>query len=115
MSLTLNASSLILFYNASDDFKKYCKQMLFPPNYDESRVFFIFIYIVLFIIGGIGNITVLINLLVKKFRNSSVKLLMIHLAIADMIVIFIVIPLEIIWGITLEWPTVHLLQVSKNI
>ncbi|RWS00001.1 G protein-coupled receptor-like protein, partial [Dinothrombium tinctorium] len=84
---------------------KHCMKSLFPPNYDERRVFFILIYVILFIIGGIGNVTVLIRLMVKKFRNSSVKLLMIHLSIADMIVIFILIPLEIIWAITLEWPT----------
>lgn len=58
--------------------------------------FVIGMYSVLFGVGATGNIGVLISLVRSRRRKSRVNLLMTHLVIADLMVIFIVIPLEVI-------------------
>ncbi|CAH0399525.1 unnamed protein product [Chilo suppressalis] len=49
---------------------------------------------VLLVAGAIGNVAVFASLLRSRRRKSRVNLLMTHLVVADMMVTFIVIPLE---------------------
>ncbi|XP_072938367.1 adipokinetic hormone/corazonin-related peptide receptor variant I-like [Epargyreus clarus] len=65
--------------------------------------FVVAIYSVLLVIGAAGNVTVFVSLLRSRRRKSRVNLLMTHLVVADLIVTFIVIPLEIGWRTTNAW------------
>lgn len=68
----------------------------------ESRVEAI-VYGILFLLAAAGNVPVLINLIRNRHRKSRIQTMILHLAIADLIVTFIMIPLEVAWRITVEW------------
>lgn len=57
--------------------------------------FVIGVYSALLVTGALGNIGVFTSLMRSRRRKSRVNLLMTHLVIADLIVTFIVIPLEV--------------------
>lgn len=57
--------------------------------------FVIGMYSALLTTGAFGNVAVFTSLVRSRRRKSRVNLLMTHLAVADMIVTFIVIPLEV--------------------
>ncbi|KAJ2949648.1 hypothetical protein O0L34_g15573 [Tuta absoluta] len=57
--------------------------------------FVIGMYSALLATGALGNVAVFASLVRSRRRKSRVNLLMTHLAVADMIVTFIVIPLEV--------------------
>ena len=66
------------------------------------------IYSILFIIACIGNTTAFVALLFmnKSSLKSSkirIRLLLMNLCIADLIVTYIDMPLEIVWAITDRW------------
>lgn len=71
----------------------------------------IYIYAILFIIASIGNSTSFVALLFmnkstnKNFKNSRsrIRLLLMNLCIADLMVTYIHLPLEIIWAYTDSW------------
>ncbi|CAH2230402.1 jg1905 [Pararge aegeria aegeria] len=63
------------------------------PNSDQG--FVVGIYSALFVVGAIGNVSVFVSLVRSRRRKSRVNLLMTHLVVADLIVIFIGIPLEV--------------------
>nr|ALM88324.1 neuropeptide receptor A28 [Chilo suppressalis] len=65
--------------------------------------FVVAVYSVLLVAGAIGNVAVFASLLRSRRRKSRVNLLMTHLVVADMMVTFIVIPLEIGWRTTNAW------------
>ncbi|XP_013183626.2 adipokinetic hormone/corazonin-related peptide receptor variant I, partial [Amyelois transitella] len=69
----------------------------------SDQVFVITVYSILLVIGALGNIGVFATLMRSRRRKSRVNLLMTHLVIADMMVTFIVIPLEIGWRTTNAW------------
>ncbi|KOB70529.1 ACP receptor [Operophtera brumata] len=60
-------------------------------------------YGVLLVVGGVGNVAVLVALSRQRRRRSRVDLLMTHLALADVAVTCGVIPLEMGWKYTNEW------------
>lgn len=62
------------------------------------------IYSFLFVIGSLGNSFVLYNLFQPKFK-SKMNYLIRHLAVADLMVIFLTIGVELIWRITIKWET----------
>ncbi|VVD04198.1 unnamed protein product [Leptidea sinapis] len=70
---------------------------------ESDQGFVVGIYTGLFMVGAAGNMAVFIALVRSRRRKSRVNLLMTHLVIADLIVTFIVIPLEIGWRTTNEW------------
>lgn len=53
------------------------------------------VYSALLVVGALGNIAVFYALMSSRRRKSRVNLLMTHLVVADMMVTFIVIPLEV--------------------
>ena len=68
----------------------------------------IFIYCILFIIASIGNTTAFVALLFMnkpnlKSSKARIRLLLMNLCIADLIVTYIDMPLEIVWAITDRW------------
>ncbi|XP_023209719.1 gonadotropin-releasing hormone receptor-like, partial [Centruroides sculpturatus] len=72
-------------------------------TFNEDSVKELVIYSFLFVVAAAGNLPVFITLLRNRHRKSRIKLMLMHLAIADLIVTFIMIPLEISWRITVEW------------
>ncbi|XP_076344753.1 adipokinetic hormone/corazonin-related peptide receptor variant I-like [Tachypleus tridentatus] len=60
-------------------------------------------YSLLLVVAAMGNVSVFVTLLRTRQRKSRIKLMILHLAIADLIVTFIMIPLEIGWRITMKW------------
>ncbi|XP_049518995.1 gonadotropin-releasing hormone receptor [Dermacentor silvarum] len=63
----------------------------------------VIIYCILFVIAGAGNVPVFVSLLNKRHRKSRIKLMILHLAFADLIVTFVMIPLEVAWRLTVQW------------
>lgn len=76
-----------------------------PPTLGQSReLISVFGYLLLFIVGGPPNVLVLVNLMKEK-REARLKIrkLLLNLTIADLIVTFIYIPTEVVWGFTNQW------------
>lgn len=71
----------------------------------------IVIYTVLFFLSSIGNTTSFIALLFMNKNNNSnfknsrsrIRLILMNLCIADLMVTYILLPLEIIWAMTNSW------------
>lgn len=59
-------------------------------------------YCIMFAVAAAGNVTVLVTLL-RMHRKSRVNLLLMHLTIADLIVTFFMIPMEVMWRVTNQW------------
>lgn len=74
-----------------------------PNEVVNSSTRDIIIYVILFIISSAGNISVFTSLLRNRNRKLRINLLILNLAIADLIVTFIMIPLEVGWRITGSW------------
>ncbi|CAG2102264.1 unnamed protein product [Medioppia subpectinata] len=74
-----------------------------PSEVENSSKRDIIIYSILFIISAAGNISVFTALLRNRNRKLRINLLIFNLAIADLIVTFIMIPLEVGWRITGSW------------
>lgn len=55
----------------------------------------ILVYSALFVVAAVGNLTVFISLFRSRHRKSRISLMIRHLAIADLIVTFIMIPIEV--------------------
>lgn len=56
------------------------------------------------VLSAIGNIKVLVLLIRKRIRAPSrIDAMLINLAIADLLVTFLLMPLEISWNYTVDW------------
>ncbi|XP_056640774.1 adipokinetic hormone/corazonin-related peptide receptor variant I-like [Diorhabda sublineata] len=86
------------FNNYSDSETFYNSELWAQPNFREISV-----YCALFVVAAVGNLTVLISLFRSRHRKSRISLMITHLAIADLIVTFIMIPLEVGWRLTGRW------------
>ncbi len=78
----------------------------FIPNeflFNDDTLVSVTIYGILFLVAAIGNLTVFTTLFRNRQRKSRVNLCIMHLCIADMIVTFIMIPLEVGWHVTVSW------------
>ncbi|KAJ8953146.1 hypothetical protein NQ318_017173 [Aromia moschata] len=53
------------------------------------------VYGALFVVAAVGNLTVFISLFRSRRRKSRISLMIRHLAIADLIVTFVMIPIEV--------------------
>ncbi|XP_033218326.1 gonadotropin-releasing hormone II receptor [Belonocnema kinseyi] len=73
-------------------------------QFNDGHVVSIATYSVLMVISAIGNSTVLF-LISRRRRNSKTRIntMLMHLAIADLLVTFLMMPLEIGWAITVSW------------
>ncbi|XP_053696963.1 adipokinetic hormone/corazonin-related peptide receptor variant I isoform X2 [Sabethes cyaneus] len=64
----------------------------------------IIVYSVLMVVSAIGNITVLTLLIKRRLKkHSRIDIMLTHLAIADLLVTFLMMPLEIAWAFTVRW------------
>ncbi|CAH1797454.1 unnamed protein product [Owenia fusiformis] len=72
-------------------------------RFNEDSLVSILAYSFLFIVASVGNLTVFVTLFRNRHRKSRVNLFIMHLAIADLFVTFIVLPLEIAWHMTVSW------------
>ncbi len=72
-------------------------------RFNDDSLMAVIVYCVLFVIAALGNLTVFITLFRNRHRKSRVKLFIMHLSLADLIVTFIMLPLETIWHITVAW------------
>ncbi|KAL5004678.1 hypothetical protein ScPMuIL_018134 [Solemya velum] len=57
----------------------------------------------LFVVAACGNLTVFITLFRNRNIKSRVNLFIMHLSIADLIVTFVMLPMEMGWHITVSW------------
>lgn len=70
----------------------------------QTGILSITIYAILFVLSSICNLTMLFFLFRKiSKKKSSLNSFMIHLNIANLIITFITIPLEIGWKYTVYW------------
>jgi gonadotropin-releasing hormone receptor len=60
-------------------------------------------YPILFVVAVAGNLTVFITLLRSKGFKNHVNVYIMHLAMADLIVAFIFMPMETVWHATVSW------------
>lgn len=74
-----------------------------PTDLYMSSKTIVIIYSILFVISSIGNTTVFISLVKNRNRKLRINLLILNLTIADLIVTYIMIPVEIGWRITNQW------------
>lgn len=78
-------------------------------NYNEqnTNILFLFFYSrhsILMVISAIGNGTVLVLLIRRRLKSPSrIDTMLMHLAIADLLVTFLLMPLEIGWAYTVMW------------
>ncbi|CAG0884257.1 unnamed protein product [Darwinula stevensoni] len=72
-------------------------------QFNDTHMIQIVCGIFLITFSGIGNIFVLFNLRKRGRPLSRVNLLIAHLSTADLIVTFIMIPIETAWAITVSW------------
>lgn len=64
-------------------------------RFNENSLTVVIVYSVLFLIAAVGNSTVFFSLFRSRHRKSRISLMIRHLAIADLVVTFIMIPLEV--------------------
>ena len=72
-------------------------------TFSSDNMMSVIAYCCLFVIAAIGNLTVLITLFRTRRRKSRVNCFIMHLAMADLIVTFVMLPLETAWHITVAW------------
>ncbi|KAF7270171.1 adipokinetic hormone/corazonin-related peptide receptor variant I-like [Rhynchophorus ferrugineus] len=72
--------------------------------FNDGHRLSITVYSVLMVFSAIANITVLVLLMRRRKMNPSrINSMLIHLAIADLLVTFLMMPLEIAWACTVQW------------
>ena len=71
--------------------------------FSDRNVITIFLYCLLFVVAASGNLTVFITLCRNKGTKIRVNLYILHLATADLIVTFVMMPMEIGWNVTVDW------------
>ncbi|XP_050431723.1 adipokinetic hormone/corazonin-related peptide receptor variant I isoform X2 [Adelges cooleyi] len=73
-------------------------------RFNDGHMLAIITYSILMVISAIGNITVL-TIILKRKRKAGTRIhaMLMHLAIADLIVTFLMMPLEITWAWTVQW------------
>lgn len=80
---------------------------LVPDSFIASASNTVLAYVLLFCIGAPGNLFVFVSvgrdLWRRQGNRTRIKVLIWHLATADLFVTFVVIPIEIIWRITIQW------------
>ncbi|XP_063432013.1 adipokinetic hormone/corazonin-related peptide receptor variant I-like isoform X2 [Mytilus trossulus] len=72
-------------------------------TFNDENLMAVVAYSVLFVIAASGNLTVFITLFRNRHLKSRVNLFILHLSLADLIVAFIMVPMEIIWHATVAW------------
>ena len=96
-SLNFNGSMNDSWLNVSDD------SMPREMTFSSDNMVSVITYSCMFVISASGNLTVFITLFRTRGIKSRVNTFIMHLAIADLIVALIMLPLETAWHITVAW------------
>lgn len=64
-------------------------------RFNQNALTVVLVYSALFLVAAVGNLTVFISLFRSRHRKSRISLMIRHLAIADLVVTFIMIPIEV--------------------
>ena len=72
-------------------------------TFSDDNVFSIVAYSLMFLVAAVGNLVVFVVLFRSRRRRSRVNLYIMHLAVADLIVTFVTIPIEVSWHATVLW------------
>lgn len=83
-----NESTFEIHSNVNDTFPS-------ELRFNENSLTIVIVYCVLFFIAAVGNLTVFVTLFKSRHRKSRISLMITHLAVADLLVTFIMIPLEV--------------------
>uniref|UniRef100_A0A182KFU5 G-protein coupled receptors family 1 profile domain-containing protein n=1 Tax=Anopheles christyi TaxID=43041 RepID=A0A182KFU5_9DIPT len=79
-------------------------EMPIDMRFNSGHILSIMVYTTLMVFSATGNIKVLSILAQRKVRASSrINIMLAHLAIADLLVTFLMMPLEIGWAYTVRW------------
>ncbi|XP_030381138.1 gonadotropin-releasing hormone receptor isoform X2 [Scaptodrosophila lebanonensis] len=79
-------------------------------TFNDGHRLSITVYSILFVISSIGNSTVLYMLTKRRLRGPlRIDIMLMHLAIADLMVTFLLMPLEIAWAWTVQWRSTDLM------
>jgi gonadotropin-releasing hormone receptor len=71
--------------------------------FNDDSLFSVVAYVILFLFAAVGNLTVFITLFRSRHRRSRVNLFIMNLSVADLIVTFVMMPMEIGWHATVGW------------
>ena len=74
-----------------------------PDELTQINMTNLIAYSTLFPFAAIGNLLVVGALFRSRHRKSRVNLMIFHLSLADMIVTFIFLPMEITWQVSIQW------------
>ncbi|XP_065335471.1 adipokinetic hormone/corazonin-related peptide receptor variant I-like isoform X1 [Cloeon dipterum] len=98
------AGNLSVWRNGSEVYDGDAEPTL-PPElrFNTGALVAIIVYSSLFVVAAVGNVTVFVTLYRNRHRKSRINLMIMHLAIADMVVTFVMIPLEVGWRATTQW------------
>ncbi|KAH8238949.1 hypothetical protein KR038_009713 [Drosophila bunnanda] len=78
--------------------------------FNDGHRLSITVYSILFVISTIGNCTVLYLLTKRRLRGPlRIDIMLMHLAIADLMVTFLLMPMEIVWAWTVQWLSTDLM------
>ncbi|GJQ69725.1 GPRGNR3 [Trypoxylus dichotomus] len=64
-------------------------------RFNDNSLIVVLVYSALFVVAAVGNLSVFISLFKSRRRKSRISLMIRHLTIADLMVTFIMIPLEV--------------------
>ncbi|RUS78957.1 hypothetical protein EGW08_013298 [Elysia chlorotica] len=103
-----------LYFNTYSELEVFCANLTFEEaaNYSfcngplwltDNNAVSVISYSCLLVIALCGNLTVFITLFRNRRHKSRINMFIMHLAIADLIVTFIILPLEIAWHATVSW------------
>lgn len=73
-------------------------------QFNTGHLITVITYSILIIISSVGNITVL-TVMCRRRRKARTRIntMLMHLAIADLLVTFLLMPVDIFWSLTVEW------------
>ncbi|KAK2144621.1 hypothetical protein LSH36_742g00007 [Paralvinella palmiformis] len=75
----------------------------FDMTFNEPALMSVVVYSLLFVVAAVGNLTVFVTLFRNRRRRSRFNRFILHLSVADLIVTFVMLPLEIGWHVTVSW------------
>lgn len=78
-----------------------------PPypdaKFTDESMLSVVVYCILFCFSAGGNVLVFVTMFRNRHRKLRVNRLILHLSVADMIVTFVMMPMEIAWQVTVYW------------
>ena len=92
---TLDTGDPMYMHNGSE--------LPYDMTFNEPALMSVIVYCILFVVAAVGNLTVFVTLCRSRRRRSRFNRFILHLSIADLIVTFVMLPLEVIWNVTVAW------------